>query len=179
MLNTPLYGLQMLNHISILANVPKSSGGYNNFILGNEVQFGRNAKIKFLSHEGRITIKKRCYFGDYVSLYCTDNLTIDEDNLFASNVFITTENHSFDPESKHSYGHQPLKSAPIHFKQGSWIGENTTFIASGEGLTIGQRCVIGAGSVVTKSIPDYCIVAGVPAKVIKKYNFESHSWERV
>lgn len=123
-------------------------------------------------------IDKGCYFGDYISIYCSDSIIIENDNLFASHIFITTENHSFDPENPHSYGHQPLKSAPIHFKTGSWIGENVTFISSGDGLTIGKKCVIAAGSVVTKSIPDYSMAAGVPARVIKQYNFDTHCWEK-
>ena len=149
------------------------------FHIGDEVQFGSNLKIKFLSNQGELSIEKRCYFGDFISIYCTDKIVIEADNLFASHIFITTENHSFDPENPHSYGHQPLTNAPISFKQGSWIGENVTFVSSRDGLEIGQRCVIAAGSVVTKSIPDYCMAAGVPAKVIKKYNFETHTWDKV
>lgn len=44
---------------------------------------------------------------------------------------------------------------------------------------IGKNCVIGANSVVTKDIPDYSIVGGVPAKIIRRYNKETKSWERV
>lgn len=149
------------------------------FILNNETQIGKNAKIRCFDKKAVIEISPRCYIGDFFTILATDKIVIKKDNLFASNVFITTENHSFNPEDIRSYGHQPLISAPIIFEEGSWIGENTTFISSGEGLTIGKRCVIGAGSVVTRSIPDYCIAAGVPAKIIKKYNFETHKWERV
>lgn len=44
---------------------------------------------------------------------------------------------------------------------------------------IGKNCVIGANSVVTKDIPDYCVFAGVPAKIIRKYDELSNSWLRV
>ena len=57
----------------------------------------------------------------------------------------------------------------------SWIGENVCIC----GASIGKHCVIGANSVVTKDIPDYCVAAGIPAKVIKKYNFEKNSWDRI
>ncbi|PSW57645.1 acyltransferase [Photobacterium leiognathi] len=46
-------------------------------------------------------------------------------------------------------------------------------------ITIGKNCIIGARAVVTKNIPDYCVVAGNPAKIIKKYNFEKKEWIRV
>lgn len=46
-------------------------------------------------------------------------------------------------------------------------------------VTIGKCSIIGAGGVVTKDVPDYSIAVGNPAKVIKKYNFTQHCWERV
>lgn len=46
------------------------------------------------------------------------------------------------------------------------------------GVTIGKHCVIAAGSIVTKDIPDYSVAGGIPAKVIKKYNPLTHDWER-
>ena len=62
------------------------------------------------------------------------------------------------------------------------IGENS-FIGYGvhinPGVRIGKHCVIGARSVVTKNIDDYCVAVGNPAKVIKKYNFIHNEWERV
>lgn len=46
------------------------------------------------------------------------------------------------------------------------------------GVTIGKKCVIGAGAIVTKDIPDYSIAVGNPARVIKEYDFEEHEWIR-
>ena len=46
-------------------------------------------------------------------------------------------------------------------------------------VRIGKHCVIGANSVVTKDIPDYSVAAGIPAKVIKRYDFEKSEWVRV
>lgn len=53
----------------------------------------------------------------------------------------------------------------IEIKDDAWIGAGAIILA---GVTIGRGCIIGAGSVVTRSIPDYYIVAGNPAKIIKK-----------
>ena len=44
------------------------------------------------------------------------------------------------------------------------------------GVTLGKNVIVGANAVVTKSVPDYSIVAGVPAKIIKKYDFEKNEW---
>lgn len=54
-----------------------------------------------------------------------------------------------------------------------WIGSNSIIVA---GVTIHSHTVVAAGSVVTKSLPPYSVVAGNPAKVIKQYQFESNEW---
>ena len=56
----------------------------------------------------------------------------------------------------------------------SWRGENVCVL----GAKIGRHCVIGANSVVTKDIPDYCIAVGIPARIIKRYCFDSQTWRR-
>ena len=57
-----------------------------------------------------------------------------------------------------------------------WIGEKVTVLP---GITIGEKSIIGANSVVTKDIPPFCIAAGNPASIIKRYDFEKHEWVRV
>lgn len=59
--------------------------------------------------------------------------------------------------------------------EGSWIGTHCGIIGD---VHIGKHCVVAANSVVTKDIPDYCVVAGAPAKIIKKYDFETKEWIR-
>ena len=80
------------------------------------------------------------------------------------------------PESQMPYMDQPLECKPVTIDDGTWIGEKVCILP---GVTIGKKFIIGAGAVVNKSIPDYSMAAGVPAKVIKKYNFKTHSWEKV
>ncbi|MCK4619283.1 MAG: hypothetical protein KAT52_05010 [Desulfobacterales bacterium] len=63
----------------------------------------------------------------------------------------------------------------VYIGNNSWIGQNVTII----GVKIGKHCVIGANSVATKDIPDYCVAAGSPAIVKKRYNFETNEWQRV
>ena len=58
-----------------------------------------------------------------------------------------------------------VKTAPIKIKKGAFIGASSIIL---KGVTIGERSIIGAGSVVTQDIPDYCVAIGNPARVIKK-----------
>ena len=69
---------------------------------------------------------------------------------------------------------QPLVKKEIIIEDESHIGANAVIVA---GVHIGKRCQIGAGSVVTKNIPDYSVAVGNPAKIIKQYNFQKRVWE--
>lgn len=64
-------------------------------------------------------------------------------------------------------------SDSVFIGDGSWIGTNVVVVGN---VHIGKHCVIGANSVVTKNIPDYSIAVGVPAKVVKKYDFIENKW---
>ena len=80
------------------------------------------------------------------------------------------------PELSESYATIPLEAKKVVIENGCWIGEKVSILP---GVRIGKRSIVAANAVVTKSIPQYSIVAGIPAKVIKKYNFETHAWEGI
>ena len=112
-----------------------------------------------------------------ISLVCADNMSIGknvfinsnflgmsrggitiEDNVqIAGNVSILSNNH--DP-----YERMVLTCKPVVIKQGAWIGAGATILP---GVTVGKYAIVGAGSVVTKDVPDYSVVVGNPAKVVK------------
>ena len=91
-------------------------------------------------------------------------------------MFSGMTNHSIDANSSVPYMKQDLKFKDVYVGDGAWIGEKAIILP---GVELGKRCVVAAGAVVTKSFPAYSLVGGVPAKVIKKYNFDNHLWESV
>ncbi|WP_289818532.1 DapH/DapD/GlmU-related protein, partial [uncultured Duncaniella sp.] len=62
----------------------------------------------------------------------------------------------------------------VRIGEGSWLGVGVSVL----GANIGRHCVIGANAVVTKDIPDYCVAAGIPARIIKRYDFDSREWRK-
>ena len=96
--------------------------------------------------------------------------------MFAGNLFISSSD--LDISHPNSIDCSFTKELPGKVIIGDyvWIGANVVVTS---GVNIGSFSVIGAGSVVTKDIPDYVIAIGAPARVIKKYNFNSGNWERV
>ena len=85
-------------------------------------------------------------------------LSIGANSTLSEGVFIQTHNHGIEPRSK------PIASE-LNIKDGVWLGANSTILASVN--VIGSNSVIGAGSVVTKDVPENAIVAGNPAKLIR------------
>ena len=70
---------------------------------------------------------------------------------------------------------QKFSAQDVKIGNGCLIGEKVSILS---GVTIGEKCIIGAGSIVTKSIPSYSIAVGNPARIIKQYNFYTKRWER-
>jgi acetyltransferase-like isoleucine patch superfamily enzyme len=60
-------------------------------------------------------------------------------------------------------------------KDDVWIGGNSVII---QGITIGTHCIVASGSVVTKDVPDYSVVGGNPARILRQYNHQTKKWER-
>ena len=123
-----------------------------------------------------------CDYGNHIKVgknfFCNYNctildvgkVTIGDNCLFAPNVAIYTAGHPIHPDSRNS-----LYEYGIDVTIGSnvWIGGNAVVMP---GVTIGDCCVIGAGSVVTKDIPAWSIAAGNPARVIRKITEEDRKY---
>lgn len=111
--------------------------------------FGKNISI------GRdVFINSGCHFQDQ------GGITIGDGSLIGHNVVLATINHALRPSQKRKNLH-----APISIGSNVWIGSNAVILP---GVTIGEWAVVAAGAVVTKDVPPYTVVGGIPAKVIKK-----------
>lgn len=156
--------------------------GTNLISIGNDVTILKGSRLAVYGNgndnvnESSIIIGEECYIGFNFSALSVAKGKIEIGNnvLIASNVLITNENHGINPELSIPYMNQDLEFKNVYIGDGCWIGEKTIILP---GVSIGKQSIIGAGSVVTKSIPEYSIAVGNPAKVIKKYNFQTHRWE--
>lgn len=102
-------------------------------------------------------------------------VTLGSNINIAQNVVMSGLNHGYE-NIDIAPRLQKCTTSPIFVDDDCWIGANVVITA---GVNIGKHCVIAAGSVVTKDVPEYSIVAGNPARVIKQYNFVNAAWEKV
>ena len=126
-----------------------------------------------------ICIGDNVQINDYVHIGAINKITIGDNVIIASKVFISDHNHGeykvMDAKSTPDVipAMRTLKSKPIHIGDNVWIGELVCILP---GVSIGKGSVIGAGSIVTKNVPADCIVAGNPAVIIKEFNKISKLW---
>ena len=128
-----------------------------------------------------IEIGKNVQINDNVHIGAVESIIIGDNVLIASKVFITDHNHGDYSGGKQDSPKGIPKERVIHSKsvnieRNVWLGE---FVAVLPGVTIGEGSIIGTMSVVSKNIPPFSIAVGSPARVIKKYNFNSNKWEKI
>lgn len=102
-------------------------------------------------------------------------VTIGSHVNLAQSIVVSALNHNYE-DVKTTIASQGVSTNPITIEDDVWIGANSVVTA---GVTIGKHSVIAAGSVVTKDIPPYCIAGGVPAKLLKRYDFENNTWVKI
>ncbi|MFV5693073.1 acyltransferase [Flavobacterium sp. LT1R49] len=138
----------------------------NNLFVGSDCDIQNNVDFRIgspFNKECNITIGDRVFIGRCCEFVCSTKIKIGNDCFIASNTTINDTGHEY---AKHiKIKDQPITTAKITIEDDVWIGTSSVIL---QGITIGKGAIIGAGSVVNKSIPEYEIGAGVPARFIKK-----------
>lgn len=117
-----------------------------------------------------LEIGKNCHFGDYLHITCANKLTVGDGCLTGKWVTISDNNHGttdYEDLQKEPLERNLHSKGPVIIGRNVWIGDKVTILS---GVEIGDGVVIAANSVVTKSIPSYSVVAGIPAKIIENPN---------
>ena len=107
-----------------------------------------------------ITVGENVFINACCKFQDQGGITIGNGVLIGHNVTLATLNHDERPQYR-----QNIYPKPIKIGDNVWIGSNATILS---GVTIGNGAIIGANAVVTKDVPENIIVAGIPAKIIRK-----------
>ena len=165
-----------------------SLGNKSKIIKPNSIEFPKNIfigsnvlirKFAWLA-ANPLTGNKNCkliigdgtYIGNYAHFYATSKIEIARKVMIADRVYISDNSHGYKNINLPVIDQPITQLQEVLIDEGAWLGENVCIV----GANIGKNCVIGANSVVTKNIPDYCIAVGMPAKIIKRFCFERNDW---
>ncbi len=146
--------------------------------IGDQILIAYKVRLEALKRDNippRLVIEDGARIGRFSVIACLRHVHIGKKVSIAEHVFISDNIHGYEDITL------PIFDQPLVFKgkvcigDNSWIGHNACII----GAQVGKHCVIGANSVVTKDIPDYCVAVGAPARVVKRYNIKQMEWQRV
>ena len=148
-------------------------------IMGKGFSCGPGLIVDIFGSDAKVQIGKGVMAYHNLHIGAIDSVTIGDDVLIASGVYISDHSHG-DYSSNNLQSSpltppvaRPLASKPIVIGDNVWIGERVVILP---GVSVGKGSIIGAGSVVTKNIPSYTIAAGSPAKPTKVFDFDNKVW---
>jgi maltose O-acetyltransferase len=126
-------------------------------VAGDHLTIWSGHRRTLISGWGRIRVGDRVFINSGVVLFSAKSVTIGNDVALANEAYL------MDTDS-HGVEGRPVKEAPIVIGDGTWIGARAIILP---GVTIGRRCLVAAGSVVSRDVPDDTLVAGNPARPVR------------
>jgi acetyltransferase-like isoleucine patch superfamily enzyme len=134
---------------------------------------GRNTLLEprcwiTIADEGRVSIGEGCFLNLHTMIAAQDEVTIGDHTMFANNCFVSDASHRFDDATVPVTWQGFTSKGPTRIGSNCWFGVGCVVTT---GVTIGDRCVVGANSVVTRDLPPGVIAAGAPAKIIREIDF--------
>jgi len=140
--------------------------------IGQRVRFRspliiHNSDTEPMRHYRNLDIGDDCYFGRELFLDLQERIVIEDQVTISHRVMILTHTDVGNSPLKDDF--VPTTQGPVIIRRGAYIGANVTIL---QGVEIGESSVVGAGAVVTRSVPAATVVAGVPARTVKTLNLE-------
>ncbi len=174
----PLYKVQ-LGSLGARARLLQTKlEGAKHIFIGNKVYINSRGWLACMPLTGnpdcRLTIGDGTYIGRFCHFYATSEITIGKKVLIADKVYLSDNLHGYKDISIPVIDQPVEQLRPVVIHDGAWLGENVCVV----GASVGKNSVVGANSVVTRDIPDFCVAAGAPAIIIKRFDPEKKEWRR-
>lgn len=160
---------------------PYTFGGKKFISIGNNFNMRKYGHIIAIEqYEGKtyspnISIGNDVYIGGNVHIHAIEEVIIEDGCVLSEFVYISDLAHGFHPDKGLIMKQDLEKKGKVHIHKNVFIGLHCCILPN---VTLGEHCIVGTGSVVTKSFPAYSVIAGNPAKMIKRYDLERKEWRR-
>ena len=143
-----------------------------NIFLGSNLWISKTRLAS--SKGGKLIIGNHVAIGRFSQIFALQSIIIEDGVLMAENTFISDNTHTFTDITTPVRDQDIKPLGNVVIGSGTWIGRNVVV----NGCKIGRNCIIGAYTFLKKDIPDYCVVVGNPARIVKRYNPQSGQWEK-
>lgn len=167
----------IFKHIGFMSYIGKPCfiEGAKKISIGSKTRIFPGIRMEAIG-KGTITIGNNCAIEQNVHITSADSeLLIEDDVTILGNSFITNIDHNYENIS-YSVLEQGYEVKETKIGKGCFIGYGAAIQA---GTVLGKHCIVGANSVVRGSFPDYCVIVGAPAKVVKTYSHKTKNWEKI
>lgn len=147
---------------------------FKRIFIGKRVRIFPSARIEVIDDDSSIFFEDNISIGQNLHIISggSQELRIGKNTTFSANVFITNIDHKYDEIKKHLL-EQPLVSSKTQIGENCFIGYGVVIQA---GTMLGKQCIVGANAVVRGHFPDYSVIVGVPARIVKRYDIEKQEW---
>ncbi len=124
----------------------------------------------------KIVFGEGVYAGRFLCLTCISRVEIGANSVLSEHVYIADSGHGIDPTDGRIMDQRLQTKGPVRIGRSCFVGYGARILS---GVELGDHCVVGANSVVTRSFPAYTMVAGSPARRIKFYDITTEQWINV
>lgn len=159
-------------------NPPFRFYGLHRMRFDESVQVERDCWIQTIGknsddNEVKLIVGAHTGIGMGASISAAARITIGAHVLLARNVYISDHAHAYEDIRVPVMKQGITEPKPVTIGRHTWLGQNVVVLP---GVSVGEHCIIGANSIVNKSIPDFCVAVGAPARIVKRYNPETGIW---
>lgn len=160
---------------------PFRFAGLRDVAIGPQVYVAPNCWINVVGparadRSPKLTIGPGCAIGMGATLTASWSVTLGSRVLLARNVYVSDHGHEYREVDRAIMEQGVTEPRAVAIGDDTWLGQNACILP---GVRIGRHCVVGANAVVTRDVPDFTVVAGVPAVVIRAYDATARAWVAV
>lgn len=152
-----------------------------NIIIGKKVYIYKQVRMETIEkwkekkYSPKLIIEDKVSFEQGCHIICSNKVKIGKGTIISAWVYISDTNHEYE-DINISVIDQSLEVRETIIDENCFIGMGSRIMP---GTKLGKNCIIGTNSVVSGEFPDGCVIAGIPGKILKKYNYKKKKWEKI